>query len=290
MGGRWRTVVAGRQDPRGRFAFQLPDGPASARLRAVTRPSAAAVPVATRAAAPARWRQVWSDEFNGTEIDPSKWQPRLQSRMGRRLCASPAEDRVAVRDGAAVLSVRRAGPKAADCPDGVWDNAMIGTGEAVPGFEGTYGMFAARVHFQEAQGMHGSFWMQGPQGAGAEIDVAEYFGDGRADGGLSSFVHYTSSDDVLSSSGGVRSKANISRIIGDGRTPADGWHVYSMEWTPELYVFRVDGVATFRTRKPLVVRAPEYLILSLLTSDYELPRLSRPRSTMKVDWVRVWQQ
>ena len=30
-------------------------------------------------------------------------------------------------------------------------------------------------------------------------------------------------------------------------------------------------------------------MLSLLTSDWELPALNTTRSTMKVDWVRVWQ-
>ena len=39
-----------------------------------------------------------------------------------------------------------------------------------------------------------------------------------------------------------------------------------------------------------MAKAKEFLVLSLLTSDYELPRIKDPGSTMKVDWVRAWQQ
>jgi beta-glucanase (GH16 family) len=123
---------------------------------------------------------------------------------------------------------------------------------------------------------------------GAEIDVAEYFGDGRADGGLSSYVHYNGADGELSSSGGNQPKAR--RIIGEGKSPADGWHVYSVEWSPDGYVFRLDGVPTLRTSKPHVASAPEIMVLSLLTSDWELPNLKSTRSIMQVDWVRVWQE
>ena len=35
---------------------------------------------------------------------------------------------------------------------------------------------------------------------------------------------------------------------------------------------------------------PEFLILSLLSSDYELPRFDGELpETMEVDWVRVWE-
>jgi hypothetical protein len=41
-----------------------------------------------------------------------------------------------------------------------------------------------------------------------------------------------------------------------------------------------------------VSRRPQFLILSLLSSDWELPQLDRTSlpADMKVDWVRVWQR
>ena len=50
------------------------------------------------------------------------------------------------------------------------------------------------MKFQSGRGQHGSFWMQRAAPNSAEIDVAEYFGDGRADGGISNFVHRTAPD------------------------------------------------------------------------------------------------
>jgi len=67
--------------------------------------------------------------------------------------------------------------------------------------------------------------------------------------------------------------------------------VFSVEWTPSRYVFRIDGKETFRTSRGVSGR-PEFLILSLLSSDYELGYLggeARLPQSMKVDWVRFWQ-
>ena len=164
---------------------------------------------------------------------------------------------------------------------------MIGTAEASPGFSATYGVFAARVKFQKGQGQHGAFWLQGPSPRGAEIDVAEYFGEGRPDGGLGSYVHYTDRFGKLHTSGGTRS---VKGILGAGRTPASGWHVYSVEWSPSGYIFRMDGIPTFATNKPFVATAREGMILSLLSSDWELPALKSTASPMQVDWVRAWQR
>lgn len=289
IGGSWKDVVTGQQDKRGRFLGQVPAGADGSvqRLRASTSPEDGSTGVTSTPLRHQNPKLVWSDEFSGDSLDPGRWKTREQPAFGRRMCAQPDQSRVSVKGGSAVLTVKRV-RSAANCPDGFWHNAMIGTGEVtVPGFQTTYGVFAARVKFQHGQGMHGSFWMQSSEPGGAEIDVAEYFGDNRADGGLSNFVHVTGADGALSSVGGTQ--PSVARILG-GDSPADGWHVFSVDWSPEGYVFRLDGRQTFRTSKPVVSSAKEFLVLSLLTSDYELPRLKDPSSTMKVDWVRVWQK
>ena len=125
---------------------------------------------------------------------------------------------VDVRGGQAVLGIKRVGSATKVCPHGVFANGMIGTGEDTePGFSATYGLFAARVKFQSGRGQHGSFWMQGSGEGSAEIDVAEYFGDGRSDGGISSFVHKTAADGTVTSVGGMR--AQVPKSLGRGQTP-----------------------------------------------------------------------
>ena len=65
--------------------------------------------------------------------------------------------------------------------------------------------------------------------------------------------------------------------------------MFSVEWTPEEYVFRIDDKVTQRLKGETSGR-PEFLILSLLSSDYELPRFNGELpETMEVDWARVWE-
>ena len=123
--------------------------------------------------------------------------------------------------------------------------------------------------------MHGAFWLQG----GSEIDAAEFFGDGRRDGGLTSYVHRSGSK-----VGGPRA---YSSILGSGRTPSGGFHIYSVQWSPSGYIFRIDGIRTLTTTS-LRSNTPAVMILSLLSSDYEIPRLRTTNQFMYVDWVRAW--
>ena len=79
-------------------------------------------------------------------------------------------------------------------------------------------------------------------------------------------------------------------LSGPGDSWYDRYHVFSVEWTPEEYIFRIDGQETFRTSEG-VSQQPEYPILSLLSSDYELRKLKdNPLpQTMYVDWLRFWE-
>jgi hypothetical protein len=65
--------------------------------------------------------------------------------------------------------------------------------------------------------------------------------------------------------------------------------VFSVEWTPHEYVFRIDGRETTRITSG-VSHHPEFLILSMLSSDFELGRLGAhplPQG-LDVDWVAAW--
>jgi beta-glucanase (GH16 family) len=298
--GTWTTVASGKQDKDGRFAFVVDPGPPKSpyTLRARTElPDASPI---TSGTATSDWRLAWSDEFDGTEVG-ADW--KIRSAGGpaaKRACATVDENRTSVHDGNLELSVltdpKRIPNVTGDCPHGQFLNAMVGTQES-RAFQ--YGMFAARIKYPPPRGEHGSFWMQpgGPAAAataaaatappgngGAEIDVSEYFGDGYREGGLASFVYHQGAK-----IGGLTPKTV--GILGAGNTPSEGFHIYSVEWTPEEYIFRLDGVETLRVTQG-VSQTPQYVILSLLTSDWELPKLPKSElpTTMKVDWVRVWQQ
>jgi beta-glucanase (GH16 family) len=122
------------------------------------------------------------------------------------------------------------------------------------------------------------------------MDVIEWFGEDQPQGGLASFIYYYPDDGQA----GVTAKKVGDYIRKPGRF-GDDWagkyHVFAIEWTPHHYVFRIDGRETFRTAQG-VSGQPQYLILSLLSSDYELKHLGGDRhlpQTMSVDWTRIWQ-
>ena len=75
-------------------------------------------------------------------------------------------------------------------------------------------------------------------------------------------------------------------------TRSDTWwnsfHVFSVEWTPKRYIFRIDGHEVWRTREG-VSDVHEFLILSMLSSDFELPEVGDDPTarTAEVDWVAV---
>lgn len=242
--------------------------------------------VSMRGVAAGSWNLVFNDEFSGRSLVPAKWRTRVQPRTGRRLCAAPSPSMVYLSHGKAVLGIKRIGRRTKSCPYGVFANAMIGTGELTrPGFATSYGRFAARIKFQRGGGQHGAIWLQGGASSSAEIDIAEYFGDRRPDGGIANFVHKTSASGALTSVGGVHRR--VRRILGRRHTPSNGYHVWSVDWSPTGYVFQVDGHVIMRTSRNRTADQ-EFMVLSLLTSDWELPALRTTKTKMRVDWVRVW--
>jgi hypothetical protein len=65
--------------------------------------------------------------------------------------------------------------------------------------------------------------------------------------------------------------------------------VFSVEWTPREYVFRIDGRETTRITSG-VSHHPEFLILSMLSSDFELDLIDDEDlpQYLDVDWVAAW--
>jgi beta-glucanase (GH16 family) len=238
------------------------------------------------------WQLAFDDEFTGEALDPAKWGYRqlgvLNPDSDRSRSESSA-DAVAVKDGTLRLTAKKN-----PAVPGQFLNGHIST-ESTYSF--TYGLAAARIKFHKPRGMHGSFWLQSPifgavpgdaKLSGAEIDTVEYFGSTYPDGGLGSFAYHLGKDGRSVKVGGLQTQASANL------PPDDAWwkrfHVFSVEWNSDSYVFRIDGRETFAVSQH-ISGVPEFLVLSLLSSDWELKDLARSAlpATMKVDWVRVWQ-
>lgn len=303
-GDSWQTAHIGQQNSQGSFSFVTQPEDASGdpyRFRVVAPPWNGAPTLSSRPLRPESARLLWQDEFSGRRLDPLKWttrQPGLRNLDGDRACSESSPASVWVAGGRVHFRVKEIRPEnpdfdpEADCEYGQFYNAHIGTHEA---FSFRYGTMAARIKFHRHVGQHGGLWSQpqssknvpgDPAVSGAEIDAVEYFGDRFRRGAIQHTIYWEGVDETMQKAGGLR---DLNHLLGEGQSWSNSYHVYSVEWTPAAYIFRVDGHETFRTRRG-VSRTPQYLILSLLTSGWELGRLDKAKVDphMAVDWVRVW--
>lgn len=242
----------------------------------------------------------FSDEFSGSSLS-SMWSMRGQGYepWSKRACSKGDPNAVKVGGGTVRLSVMKDKSRGGKCMAksrkekkkiSYRVNGHIGTGGL---FDFKYGVAAARVKMHKLQGQHSSFWMQPvgenhPKSDGHEIDVIEYFGDKHPQGGLTSFIHWYKGNRLIKTGSWIKDSESYLKNKRDGWSK--NYHVFSVKWTPNVIIFYIDGKETWRTSKE-VSKTDQYLILSLLSSDYEaleIPEKKLPQH-MYVDWVRVWE-
>lgn len=300
LGSTWETLSTGEQDQNGRVDFQTATNE-RASYRAVTLPAGASqdpsLTIATpQADAGTGWKQTLSSGFDEQELT-NPWAHRLSGvyEAGGRQCAAPYPSNVTLRDGKIQLSVtketvpsRISKARAAGCQEkNVYRNAMVAT-------EGRFtveqGVIAARVKFPSGQGMHGSVWLQ--SASRTEIDMIESYGYGAE---MTSVAHI----------GGQQypQAAKQAYVHTDTIRAKEWWkdyHVFSAEWNRKEIIYRIDGIETQRIAKAKP-KANYFLVISLLTSDWEQKRFTNPKQLadnvmptklpqkMLVDWVYAWE-
>lgn len=298
----WRTVDSAPQDRSGSADFDVRPGTYRARVDATRRTASAS----TDRVQTATWHTSFEDTFDGDTLDASVWNDQVrmhESVWAPRTCGR--SDPTARRVSGGVLHLGIAlDPALADRPCSYTHPTGSGTHDyflySQLATEHTrlfrHGVFAARIKVQQARGMHSAFWMlprdrrfkEGDPSGGTEVDVMEYFGE-RPSGRdtIGSFIHYYDPGWVLAKRGGLFQQAR--RVLDRDERWWDEFHVFSVEWTPEHYVFRVDGREYYRETEAVSL-AEHYLVLSMQAVDYELEHLTRDEydDTARVDWVRVY--
>lgn len=325
-GSKWRTVSRARQSSRGAVEFTAPfkkkgkvqkyrvKAPQAGRLARVT-----SKPVAADF-----WgKPDFSDEFSGTAVDLTSWKHQIQGYQpsSKRTCSKVDPSATTQSGGLARIGVLDDPTKINGvdmCRHGFeGDNARYnwrynGHINSEDSYTFKYGYAAARIKFNKRRGQHGSLFLWPERGhplegsakrTGAEIDVIEWFGKDRKPSPMTSFVYYYPDDGEPGVTGKKipNSGAGLPNLGRYGKKWHRKFHVFSVEWTPRHYVFRIDGKRTLRVTKG-VSGVPQFLNLSNLASDYELKFLGdgepgddantygkRLPQKMAVDWVRVWE-
>ncbi|GAB3025427.1 hypothetical protein GCM10011376_11470 [Nocardioides flavus (ex Wang et al. 2016)] len=302
-GSSWKKVGTAKQEKSGRahFSAVVSKGGAAVTYRVTAMKFKGLKKVTSKTADTSRWlTPTFTDEFSGSSLSPV-WSMRGQDYepTSKRKCSKGDPKAVKVGAGALRLSVIKDRDKKGKClaksrklkkKIAYRLNGHVGTRG---GFDFKYGVAAARIKMHKSQGQHASFWSQpidenSPNSDGHEIDVIEYFGDKHPQGGLTSFIHWYKGKRLIKTGSWIKDSKSFLKNKRDGWSK--NYHVFSVEWTPRVIIFRIDGKETWRTSKQ-VSKEQQYLILSLLASDYEALEMNDKKlpQHMYVDWVRVWE-
>jgi beta-glucanase (GH16 family) len=235
----------------------------------------------------------FADEFNGpagSAVDGSKWTLEQGDNVNnheRQYYTNRTSNAAMDGQGNLVITARRENPGNYNCWYGrcEYTSARLNTAGK---FSQTYGRFETRLKMSHGQGMWPAFWMMGTTGGGwpnnGEIDVMENVGF------EPNTVHGTIHGPEYSGSGGIGAAYNGPRF-------ADGFHTFTLDWSPNSLTWSVDGTV-YQRRTPADLggrqwvfnNRPFYMLLNLAVGGYWPgdPNSSTPMpNTLVVDYVRV---
>ncbi|MBQ8231383.1 MAG: glycoside hydrolase family 16 protein [Lachnospiraceae bacterium] len=249
------------------------------------------------------WSLVWSDEFDGTELDTSKWDYRL-SMMGTPWPAwtdkgvhldgdSNAVFTLIEEDGRPVSSQLQTGYNFMDEPvvrttfgkeHLQWNIGKLKEQK----FTHKYGYYECRCRLQQKEGWWSAFWIQSPiigasldpTQTGSEIDVMESFFPGE--------VHH---HNVFTGGYGLDMK-NFQ--VGGKLVDEKEFHRFGVLWDESGYTFYVDGVEDGHIDSA-VSGCPQFILISTEPRGYRMEHhqpteeaFAAIGDTFVVDYVRVF--
>lgn len=166
-------------------------------------------------------------------------------------------------------------------------------------FDQAFGYFECRVKLPKSQGLWSAFWLQssnmrkvGNDGEdGTEIDVYE-----------SAFLNSKSSrmgHALLWD--GYGKDGRVADYIGELEQELyDGYHTFALKWTPDYYVYYIDGKATWATDEGGVSKVKEFLRLTVEIDAGDgwgphgqkigqFSHNNEDNDDFLIDYVKVWQ-
>ena len=259
-----------------------------------------------------KWKLVWHDEFDGTELDRTKWDFRLHLLQQRH---NTFTDEGAVLDGKGNLLLTliekdgqfysphlQTGSNFMDRPGKIfyeadqkakkekmfWPVAKL----QEPKFMHKYGYYEIRCKLQTQPGWWSAFWLQSPiigaslnpEECGVEVDIMESFAP---NGIVSHNNHWGGYGDDHQHVGSGERKLE--------ETP-DGFHVFGLDWSENGYVYYIDGKESWRVEGP-VSRHEQFILVSTECMGYR--NSDQPDEKLKkavlpdyfiVDYVRVYDE
>ena len=246
------------------------------------------------------WKLVWSDEFNGSALDSSKWTVESGGNpANNELQYYTPGDNIELRDGHLTITARQQ-----DYGDRHYTSSRLMTKHKA---FWTYGRFEARIKLPHGQGMWPAFWMLGENidqvdwPLCGEIDIMEMVG-GIAPKGVDRDALVLGSlhrPNVATAYDSIPKSLTADYVLeGEGKF-SDAFHVFAVEWDAAAIKYSVDGHVyeaidiSSNSDGFEAFKRPFFIVLNLAVGG-DLPG-SPDKTTvwpqqMVIDWVRVYQK
>jgi beta-glucanase (GH16 family) len=216
----------------------------------------------------------WKDDFNGNALDTSKWAVR---GIGARALGYVTPRAMSVDNGYLTLRAVKSNDSMLVCAIGSQDRFMT-----------TYGYFECRAQLQQSPGQWGAFWLQSPRLSegddpaiyGAEIDIMEFFKKLGTDI-VSHNVHWGPYGPGQHTTHGMQSYL---------KGVSKGFHIFALEWTPEKYIFYIDGYKFYEVSSG-ISHTDQYIIVSMeLPNDKKDMEHAVFPDAFIIDYVKVYKK
>lgn len=261
-------------DRRARFCYHAPMKKLlSLGLAAITLAAFAQAAPPKKSVPPSDWILTWSDEFNGSKVDATKWNvyDRLNSYNNELQYYSP--DEVQVGNGTLKLTSHRR-----DVKGKAYTSGAVNT---LGKFAQPFGKWEIRAKLPGTKGIWPAIWLlPADETWPPEIDIMELLG--HEPNVIHMTNHWKDSKGAHQSKGGPFSGPDFTKAF----------HTYAIEWEPGKIRWLVDGVERFVSTEG-VPDGPFYLILNTAVGG-DWP--GNPDTTtvfpqtQEIDWVRVYRK
>lgn len=210
----------------------------------------------------------WADEFDGTELDRTKWKYHGWDELDgngtyMRKGGYWNKELISFNDGALHISTRY-------YENGLNDNGYAGWYSSAIDTMGLYetsnGYFECRCILPKGAGLWSAFWIYdgevgniGNGGVdGAELDIFEsaYYWNEKDRNSVSSAIHYDGYDEY-------HKIETVHQTYITANNPYEEYNTYGLEWNEDEYIFYINGVEVGRTSFGGICTADEALLLSV---------------------------